>query len=79
MQKSEARHPKLAPLPASRSCTFLDYWRVIRVRFGIVLLSFLLVVITAGITTYFQPRKYSRVRDAGIAHARDRRFPSLRA
>ena len=36
----------------------LDYWRVIRVRFGIVALAFLLVVLTAGVTTYFMPRQY---------------------
>ena len=41
---------------------FLDYWRVIKVRFGIILLAFLLVVITAGVTIYFLPRQYfSRV------------------
>ncbi len=37
---------------------FLDYWRVIRVRFGIVILAFLLVVITTGVTTYFTPKQY---------------------
>lgn len=37
---------------------FLDYWRVIRVRFGLILLAFLLVVITAGVITYFQPRLF---------------------
>lgn len=37
---------------------FLDYWRVIRVRSGLVLLTFLLVMVTAGITTYFLPREY---------------------
>ena len=37
---------------------FLDYWRVIRLRLPIIVLTFLLVVITAGITTYFLPRKY---------------------
>ena len=37
---------------------FLDYWRVIRVRFGIILLAFLLVVITASVTTYFMPKQY---------------------
>ncbi len=37
---------------------FLDYWRVIRLRMPIIVLAFLLVVITAGITTYFLPRKY---------------------
>ena len=38
---------------------FLDYWRVIRVRLGLVILVFLLVVIAAGVATYFLPRKYN--------------------
>lgn len=37
---------------------FLDYWRVIRIRWVIVLLAFLLVVITTAVFTYFQPRQY---------------------
>ncbi|CAN5210014.1 exopolysaccharide regulatory tyrosine autokinase VpsO [soil metagenome] len=37
---------------------FLDYWRVIRVRWVLILLAFLLVVLTAAIVTYFQPREY---------------------
>src|SRR5205807_2363173 len=37
---------------------FLDYWRVIRIRWVLVLLAFLLVLITASIFTYFQPREY---------------------
>ncbi len=37
---------------------FLDYWRVIRVRAGLITLVFLLVMITAGVTTYFMPRQY---------------------
>jgi capsular exopolysaccharide synthesis family protein len=37
---------------------FLDYWRVLKVRSGIILLAFLLVLITAGITVYFLPREY---------------------
>ena len=37
---------------------FLDYWRVVRVRWGLILLTFLLVVITAAVVTYFQPREY---------------------
>jgi succinoglycan biosynthesis transport protein ExoP len=37
---------------------FLDYWRVVRVRIGLVLLVFLLVVISVGIATYLAPRKY---------------------
>ncbi len=42
---------------------FLDYWRVIKVRMGLILLTFFLVMVTAGVTTYFLPREYfSRVR-----------------
>ncbi len=36
----------------------LDYWRVIRVRLGIVVLAFLLVELTVAVTTYFMPRQY---------------------
>ena len=37
---------------------FLDYWRVVRIRWPLVLLAFLLVLLTAAIVTYFQPREY---------------------
>lgn len=37
---------------------FLDYWRIIKVRAGLVVLTFLLVLVTAGVTTYFLPREY---------------------
>ncbi len=37
---------------------FLDYWRTIKVRAGLVVLTFLLVMVTAGVTTYFLPREY---------------------
>ena len=37
---------------------FLDYWRVIRVRWVLIVLAFLLVLITAAIVTYFQPRLF---------------------
>ena len=37
---------------------FLDYWLVIRLRLPIIILAFLLVVVTAGVTTYFLPRQY---------------------
>src|SRR3982750_508219 len=37
---------------------FLDYWRVIRIRWVLVLLAFLLVLITAAVVSYFQPREY---------------------
>ncbi len=38
---------------------FLDYWRVVKNRWGIITLTFLLVVVTAYITTYFLPRGYT--------------------
>src|SRR5438309_4780847 len=37
---------------------FLDYWRVIRIHWVLVLLAFLLVVITTAVFTFFQPREY---------------------
>ncbi len=37
---------------------FLDYWRVLRARAGVIALVFLLTMVTAGITTYFLPRQY---------------------
>ena len=37
---------------------FLDYWRVIRIRFPLIVLVFLLVVITTGVVTYFLPKQY---------------------
>ncbi len=37
---------------------FLDYWRVVRVRMPLIILVFLLVVITAGVATYFMPKQY---------------------
>ena len=36
----------------------LDSWQVIRNRFGLIILSFLLVFATAAIITYIMPRKY---------------------
>ncbi len=55
MQKTDAR-PSASP--GETKLHVLDYWRVIRVRFGIVLLAFLLVVLTAAGATYMQARKY---------------------
>jgi succinoglycan biosynthesis transport protein ExoP len=37
---------------------FLDYWRTIRLRAGLIALAFLLVMITAGVTVYFLPREF---------------------
>ena len=55
MQKSD---PRQSASPGETKLHVLDYWRVIRVRFGIVLLAFLLVVLTAAGATYLQARKY---------------------
>ena len=42
---------------------FLDYWRIVKARAGLIALAFLLIMITAGVTTYFLPRQYySKVR-----------------
>jgi succinoglycan biosynthesis transport protein ExoP len=38
---------------------FLDYWRIIRIRLGLVFLVFLLVFGTVAVVTYFMPREYS--------------------
>jgi len=37
---------------------FLDYWRVIRVRWAIIVITFLLFMVTAGVTCFFVPRQY---------------------
>ncbi len=37
---------------------FLDYWRVIRVRWILIGLAFLLTVLAAAVVTFFQPREY---------------------
>ena len=34
---------------------FLDYWRIIKLRAGLIVLAFLLVMVTGGVTTYFVP------------------------
>lgn len=51
---------------------FLDYWRVVRVRIPLIILVFLLVVITAGVVTYFMPKQYlstatMQIKQSGIA------------
>src|SRR2546421_2016316 len=44
--------------PEEAKLHFLDYWRVIRVHWVLILLAFFLVLITAAIVSYFQPREY---------------------
>jgi succinoglycan biosynthesis transport protein ExoP len=36
----------------------LDYWRVVRIRLGLVVVIFALVLLTTGVFTYFTPRQY---------------------
>ncbi|CAN5273397.1 hypothetical protein BH23VER1_BH23VER1_29050 [soil metagenome] len=36
----------------------LDYWQIIRNRYGVILLAFFLVFMTAGVVTYILPRQY---------------------
>jgi len=36
----------------------MDYWQVLRNRYGIILLTFLLVLLVAGVITYILPRQY---------------------
>ncbi len=37
---------------------FLDYWRVVKLRLGLILLTFFLVMVTAGVYVFFLPRQY---------------------
>ena len=55
-----SRHgaPKVMAQSDEVKLHFLDYWRVVRIRWPLVLLAFLLVLLTAAIVTYFQPREY---------------------
>ncbi len=36
----------------------LDYWQVVRNRYGVVLLAFFLVFMTATVITYMMPKEY---------------------
>ncbi len=36
----------------------IDYWQVLKNRWGVILLTFLLVLLTAAVITYVMPRKY---------------------
>ena len=50
--------PIIMPDTGEVQLHFLDYWRVVKNRWGIITLTFLLVVVTAYITSYFLPREY---------------------
>lgn len=39
----------------------IDYWQILKNRYGIILLTFILVVLTAAVITYVMPKKYESV------------------
>jgi capsular exopolysaccharide synthesis family protein len=44
--------------PSEASLHAVDYWQVVKNRYGIILLTFLLVFMTALVITYVMPKKY---------------------
>jgi capsular exopolysaccharide synthesis family protein len=44
--------------PTEASLHAIDYWQVIKNRYGVILLTFLLVFMTALVITYVMPKKY---------------------
>ncbi|HEY0791669.1 MAG TPA: polysaccharide biosynthesis tyrosine autokinase [Chthoniobacterales bacterium] len=44
--------------PNEAKLHFLDYWRVVRVRLGLVILAFVLVLITTAVVTLTTPKQY---------------------
>ena len=38
-----------------------DYWQVLKNRYGVILLTFLLIFMTAAVITYVLPKKYESV------------------
>lgn len=39
----------------------IDYWQVLKNRYGVILLTFLLVFLTAAVITYVMPKKYESI------------------
>ncbi len=44
--------------PTEAKLHFLDYWRVVKLRLGLILLTFFLVMVSAGVYVFFLPRQY---------------------
>jgi succinoglycan biosynthesis transport protein ExoP len=44
--------------PSEASLHAIDYWQVVKNRYGVILLTFLLVFMTALVITYVMPKKY---------------------
>jgi capsular polysaccharide biosynthesis protein len=49
-----------APQQNEAALHAVDYWQVIKNRYGIILLTLLLVFMTAAVITYVMPKKYER-------------------
>jgi polysaccharide biosynthesis transport protein len=47
-----------APQQNEAALHAVDYWQVIKNRYGIILLTLLLVFMTAAVITYVMPKKY---------------------
>ena len=47
-----------SPQQNEASLHAVDYWQVIKNRYGIILLTLLLVFMTAAVITYVMPKKY---------------------
>ena len=45
-------------IPGSDSAPSIDYWQVVKNRYGVILLTFLLVFMTAAVITSVMPPKY---------------------
>lgn len=46
------------PIPSEATLHAVDYWQVIKNRYGVILLTLLLVFMTAAVITYVMPKKY---------------------
>ncbi|BCU76959.1 polysaccharide biosynthesis tyrosine autokinase [Luteolibacter sp. LG18] len=46
------------PTPSEATLHAVDYWQVIKNRYGVILLTLLLVFMTAAVITYVMPKKY---------------------
>ncbi len=51
----------IQPNPNEASLHAVDYWQVIKNRYGVILMTLLLVFMTAAVITYVMPRKYESV------------------
>ena len=50
--------PNTSPQQSESALHAFDYWQVIKNRYGLILLTLLLVFMTASVITYVMPKKY---------------------